>query len=452
MGEVCFYLKKPNANKTSLVYLQKKYDSQRLVYTFGQTIDPKNWNKKKQRVKSNLETTANGRYNLNDLLDALQDECERAYNIEIKNGIPHPDVLKQYLESYYNQNFSQPANGEEITVSSENNKSKLYLLIESFIRGDIKHKGKDKSKETIKQYKATYNHLLEFELQKKKTDKDYTLDFDSINLNFYYSFIDYLQKDKWRTNKKEERIKVEGMKVNSVGKYITILKLFMTEGVDQELTTNMQFRHKKFCAPKEETYAVYLSEKDILQLYHYDFNLNKRLEQVRDLFVFGCFTGFRFSDYNDVKGENLVTIDDELYIKQITKKTDYGVIIPANHIILDLFEKYKSNANRLPKSLSNQKLNNYIKEAAALAGLTDLGRLSSDMAKPLNECITSHTARRSFATNLYLSGFPVIDIMKMTGHKTEKSFLNYIKVSKLDAAKRLSAHYKKLLNGQLEVV
>lgn len=78
-----------------------------------------------------------------------------------------------------------------------------------------------------------------------------------------------------------------------------------------------------------------------------------------------------------------------------------------------------------------------------LAELTETGRLSTDATKPLFECVTSHTARRSFATNLYLDGFPTIEIMKITGHKTEKSFMKYIKVSKLDAAKRLSAHMKK---------
>jgi integrase len=61
----------------------------------------------------------------------------------------------------------------------------------------------------------------------------------------------------------------------------------------------------------------------------------------------------------------------------------------------------------------------------------------------LYECISSHTARRSFATNLYLDGYPTIEIQKITGHKTETSFMKYIRVTKLDAAKRLSAHMKK---------
>lgn len=98
--------------------------------------------------------------------------------------------------------------------------------------------------------------------------------------------------------------------------------------------------------------------------------------------------------------------------------------------------------NKLPKSLSNQKFNDYIKECLKKAGFNEIGRLSTKPELPLYECVSSHTARRSFATNYYLQGFPTIDLMKIAGHKTEKAFLKYIRVSKLDSAKRLSAHMK----------
>ena len=108
-----------------------------------------------------------------------------------------------------------------------------------------------------------------------------------------------------------------------------------------------------------------------------------------------------------------------------------------------LFEKYGSSAGKLPRAPSNQRFNDYIKEAAEAAELKKKGRLTKDPSLPLHECISSHTARRSFATNLYLSGFPVLDKMKITGHATEKAFLKYLKVSKRDTAKRLNEHYKK---------
>jgi len=166
------------------------------------------------------------------------------------------------------------------------------------------------------------------------------------------------------------------------------------------------------------------------------------LEQVRDLFVFGCFVGLRFSDYSDIKPDNIVLIDNEYFIKVTTKKTSELVIIPCNPIVLEIFEKYKSSPNKLPKSFSNQKFNDYIKDALEEAKFIETGRLSTNPTLPLYKCVSSHTARRSFATNYYLQGFPTIDLMKITGHKTEKAFLKYIRVSKLDSAKRLSAHMK----------
>jgi integrase len=86
---------------------------------------------------------------------------------------------------------------------------------------------------------------------------------------------------------------------------------------------------------------------------------------------------------------------------------------------------------------------------ARLAGLTEKGRLSSDPEKELSQCISSHTARRSFATNYYLDGFPTSELMKITGHRTEKAFLKYIKVTKLDTAKRLNVHIKKRWSEKL---
>jgi integrase len=137
-----------------------------------------------------------------------------------------------------------------------------------------------------------------------------------------------------------------------------------------------------------------------------------------------------------------VQIDGEYFIKTITQKTKELVIIPTNPVIIEIFNKYQKNANKLPKTLSNQKFNDYIKEVCKLAELNEKGRLTSKPDVMLWEAISSHTARRSFATNYYLQGFPTIDLMKVTGHKTEKAFLKYIRVSKLDTAKRLNEHIK----------
>ncbi|SRR6266545_2587643 len=152
----------------------------------------------------------------------------------------------------------------------------------------------------------------------------------------------------------------------------------MGEALDLGYTNNICFKHRKFTYSEGETDAVCLSEKEIIDLYRHNLSGNKRLQQVRDLFVFGCFVGLRFSDYSDVQPENIVQIDKEYFIKLITKKTGDLVIIPCNPIVLDIFNKYQNNHNKLPKSLSNQKFNDYIKEACMEAELKEKGRLSID--------------------------------------------------------------------------
>jgi integrase len=138
-----------------------------------------------------------------------------------------------------------------------------------------------------------------------------------------------------------------------------------------------------------------------------------------------------------------------------TQKTGETVIIPCNPVVLEIFKKYESENNTLPRSVSSQRFNDYIKEcckavgeaeskvAGKPIGMNETGRLSTEPDLQLWQCVSSHTARRSMATNYYLEGFPVIDLMKITGHKTESSFLRYIKISKLDVARRLQAHIKK---------
>lgn len=432
MGEVNFYLKKkePVTGK-SLIYLQFKYGGNKLTYTFNQTIDPKNWNKSKQRVKNNTQTTADGQHSLNDLLDNLELVLKRAYHAELKNGLPQPALLKRHLINFINQN------------EKSDTAPTFFKLMDRFISGEIKYKGKEKSPNTIKTYNTLVGHLKAFELVKK-----YPIDYDSINLDFLYKYISFLNSPYTgstagiQDKKTLDTLKRLPVGQNAIAKDVQILKTVLKKAVTLGETKNAWHAHEDFTAVREETDAVYLTEKEIIDLYHYDLSHSKRLEQTRDLFVFGCFVGLRYSDYSNIKPSNIVTVDGELFIKMITQKTGEHVIIPCNPVVLEIFEKYKDNPNRLPRTISSQKFNEAIKEACELAGLIETGRLTTEPDLELYKCISSHTARRSFASNYYLQGFPVIDLMKITGHRTEKAFLKYIRVTKLDAAKRLSAHIK----------
>jgi len=445
MPTVNFYLKKTaDETEKQLIYLQFKYSGTKFVYAFGEKVYPGKWNGKmkgarkvyiggdwdfeKQRVKSNKKTTADGQHSLNDLLDNLKALLEKTYKEEIKNGVPSKATLKTHLDAFFYKNLTDEATSKERS---------LFSLIERFIAGDIKAKGKDKSQSSLDNYSAVKKHLLDYQSKKK-----YRIDFDTITLDFFYSYVSFLKKYKWSKDPE----KPPGLSQNTIAKDIRLLKVFMAEGIELGWTDNYQFKKKNFTVTDEDTDAVYLTEREVMKLYYHDLSAHKsfkKLDQVRDLFVVGCFTGLRYSDYSNIKPENIVRNDGQLYIKMVTQKTKELVIIPANPIVLEIFEKYHENDNRLPRSLSNQKFNDYIKDACEAAELNETGRLSSNPKLELYKCISSHTARRSFATNLYLEGFPVIDLMKITGHKTEKAFLKYIRVSKLDTAKRLLEHNKK---------
>lgn len=420
MGTINFYLKKAEESTgRSLIYLQFKYRGKKLVYSFGQTIDKKNWNANKQRVKNNRQTSGEGDHILNDLLDGLEEICETSYKAELKNGVPTADKLRGYLTAFVNRNNGKDPDGPN-----------LFKLIDRFIAGEIKNKGRVKSKGTLNNYRAVKKHLQDFQVKSRSK-----VDFDSVSLDFFYKYTTFLKDQAELSN-------------NTIAKDIRILKVFMGEAVDLGYTNNNQFRHKKFSYEEDETDAVYLTDKEIHRLFNHKFE-NKKLDQVKDLFVFGCCVGLRFSDYAHVKPENIVKVDGEDFIKIITQKTGELVIIPTNPIVLEIFEKYKENHNRLPRSISNQKFNNYIKDACKEAGLEEKGRLSTAPKLELWQSISSHTCRRSFATNLYLEGFPVLEIMKVTGHKTEKAFYKYIRHSKLDSAMRLNAHIKTMWSKKL---
>jgi integrase len=182
-----------------------------------------------------------------------------------------------------------------------------------------------------------------------------------------------------------------------------------------------------------------------------DLTSEPRLENVRDLFVFGCYTGLRFSDFTAVK---LQDIDlEEKLIEIQTQKTKELVAIPIYPITEQIIAKYKDKTqNSLPTPISNQKFNIYIKEVAQR-----LNTLNTQISEELWlngkkvvrtvskwEKVSSHTARRSFATNMFILGYRAQMIMKITGHRTESSFMAYLKMSPRESAKSMLKEWKNL--------
>jgi integrase len=192
-----------------------------------------------------------------------------------------------------------------------------------------------------------------------------------------------------------------------------------------------------------EVNEIYLTENDIGKLLSVDLSNNKLFDTIRDVFLVGYFTAQRFSDYSRISKDNIKNRDSgKKDIELIQQKTGEKVVIPIRPELDKILKKYGYN---LPKTFE-QKVNENIKKVAVLAKIKESiiiektrGGLKIKNTMNKAELIKTHTARRSGATNMYLAGIKTIDIMKITGHKTEKEFLKYIKVTKEQTAANLHA-------------
>jgi len=253
--------------------------------------------------------------------------------------------------------------------------------------------------------------------------------FESFDLEFYEEFLNYLIYEIPHPRRKSLII---GLKLNTIGKTIKHLKSFLKSRMKKKIIPFIDLSDYK--VPEEEVDAVYLCWDEISTIYRLDLFEHQHLEKYRDLLVLGCLTGFRFSDYSDIKPDELR--NGMLYVTQT--KTLSTVVVPlrkdAKAILID---KY----NMQMPQVSNPNFNEYTKEVCKLAGITEQVKITNkrgnktiEEVQPKYAWITSHTCRRSFCTNEYLAETPSDLIMAISGHKTEKAFRRYIKADKVQKA------------------
>lgn len=403
MGSVKFQLKEPTVKTETLLVMVFCYNSQRVKYSTGIFLKPKHWNHKAQQAREtkDFEEAAE----INSTLKNIATSINNVYRKLINDGIvPTNEKLKAALDI-------------ALLKPGLTNKKDFIGFIEGFIKTSAKRPN------TIKHYNQTLRVLTEFKAVSKRE-----LTFSNIDLTFYDEFTKYCLKKDYG--------------VNTIGGFIKHVKVFMNEAFDRKLTTNLEYKNRKFKTVEEDTEHIYLTDAEIEILYKHDLADNTKLDKVRDMFILSCYTGLRYSDLVQLSDENLIDNNTKLKIK--TEKTGELVIIPLNKYIKEILLKH----NGLPDySISNQKMNEYLKELGEKAELdenvlhsfTKGGSKKSESFKKF-QLITVHTARRSFATNAYLADVPSISIMKITGHKTEKAFLKYIKISQQDNANKLINH------------
>jgi integrase len=234
---------------------------------------------------------------------------------------------------------------------------------------------------------------------------------------------------------------IRGLKKNSVGTSIKQLRIFLRDRMRRKIIQPIDLTDYKIL--DEETDAIYLTVPEIRALYNVDLSEHPEWCRFRDLFVLGCFTGLRFSDFNSIRPEDIRK--GMLHKKQ--GKSDHWVVIPLRPEAHDiLFNRFGRN---VPKT-SNAELNRYIKKVGQEAGINTPIKVSYKkgnqdivVTKPKYAWITTHTCRRSFCTNEFLAGTPPELIMKISGHKSLKDFYKYIRISPEEAGKKIQEIWEK---------
>ena len=409
-----FNLKDKKATET-LIYLVVRWKGNRLKYSTHEKINPKYWNDNSQRAKL-LKDFPNASL-LNDRLDQIEATAKNAISKSREiTETPLSTEVKDWLDIEFKR------------VESKVVPTQLNNFIDFFIQertGEINPKTNSVySKKTLYKYKEVKDVVNRIESK---------IRIHQIGMGFYHKFKEYLTK--------------ENKSINTIGKYITTLKTILHAARSKGIELNRTYNSKEFVSMSEKSTSIYLNENELKQIFDLDLRTRPKLEKVRDLFLVGAWTGLRFADFTNLRKEDIQS-DDIIEIRTTkTQKINEKTAIPLHPIVKIILKKYEYE---LPKVISNQKFNEYIKEVGFLAGINEpftksitLGNKVVSITKEKCQFISSHTARRSFATNLYKQNFPSISIMAITGHTTETSFLKYIKVTKREHAIKIKEHWNK---------
>ena len=394
MANINFYLKstKPNKKGEVPILIQITMDYKKFRKQI-ERVKKGYWNPKKQQVRPPRAGEPYNRFiEINSLLDSYEKKTKDFFNSCLKQNIElNEDIIKDFLD------------GKEVI------KQKKPHFFEAF-NEFIEIKKIESAERTVTGYKTVQNFLIDFQ-----KEMEYKLSWDNIDVGFfdklrYYSFT------------------VKNISDNYFSKIIAVLKNFMNWSNERDYTNNITYR--KFYYAEKEKEIIFLTVAELLHLANFNFR-SERLSKARDIYCFGCFTGLRISDINQLRHEQ---ITDNTIIKKI-QKTKQLERIPLNKFALQILTKYKDNPIKALPKLSAQKLNKYIKECCKEAGINTpvsfidyrAGK-AVEITKPKYELITSHTARKTFVTNSLILGMNVKAIKEITGHKKDSTLNKYLKI------------------------
>lgn len=388
------------------IRMRVNFASKRIEFTTGYRIDAAKWDSDKQRVRNGctnkLKQAAS---EINASLLGYYTEIQDIFKkFEVEEIMPTPEQIKEAFNALH-----KPIEEVKPRKSTPNT---FYRVFDEFV-GDCGRQN-DWTDSTYEKFAAVKNHLMNFR-------DGLTFDFfDEKGLNDYVTYL----RD------------VKEMRNSTIGKQLSFLKWFLRWAFKKGLNQNNAYDSYKPKLKSTQKKIIFLTWEELNKLREFEIPAAKRaLDRVRDVFLFQCFTGLRYSDVfnlrrSDIKGD---------HIEVTTVKTSDSLIIELNKHSKAILDKYKDVAfedDKVLPVITNQKMNDYLKELAELAGIDEpvrqtyyRGNERVDEVTPKYALLGTHAGRRTFICNALALGIPPQVVMKWTGHSDYKAMKPYIDIA-----------------------
>ena len=390
------------------IRMRVNFASKRIEFTTGYRIDSAKWDADKQRVKNGcsnkLKQSAS---EINASLLEYYTEIQSIFKrFEVEDVMPTPEQIKEAFNALHKPVSEEPKPKKEALPCD------FFQVFDDFVEDCGRQSNWTDS--TFEKFAAVKNHLTNFR-------EGLTFEFfDERGLNDYVGYL----RD------------VKEMRNTTIGKQLSFLKWFLRWAFKKGVHQNNAYDSYKPKLKSTQKKIIFLTWDELNRLREFKIPSNKQaLERVRDVFLFQCFTGLRYSDVfnlrrSDIKGD---------HIEVTTVKTSDSLIIELNNHSKAILDKYKDVAFEYDKVLpviTNQKMNDYLKELAELAGIDEpirqtyyKGNERIDDVTPKYALLGTHAGRRTFICNALALGIPPQVVMKWTGHSDYKAMKPYIDIT-----------------------
>ena len=389
------------------IRMRVNFASKRIEFTTGYRIDAAKWDADKQRVKngcSNKLKQAASEINVS-LLGYYTEIQDIFKKFEVEKIMPTQEQIKEAFNALH-----KPI--EEEVKPRKSTPNAFYKIFDEFVRDCGRQN--DWTDSTYEKFAVVKNHLMNFR-------DGLTFDFfDEKGLNDYVTYL----RD------------VKEMRNSTIGKQLSFLKWFLRWAFKKGVHLNNAYDSYKPKLKSTQKKIIFLTWEELNKLREFEIPTTKQaLDRVRDVFLFQCFTGLRYSDVfnlrrSDIKGD---------HIEVTTVKTSDSLIIELNNHSKAILDKYKDVAfedDKVLPVITNQKMNDYLKELAELAGIDEpvrqtyyRGNERIDEVTPKYALLGTHAGRRTFICNALALGIPPQVVMKWTGHSDYKAMKPYIDIA-----------------------